>query len=487
MDTNSSYSKIREELINGHITVEELVKLQLTKAMEINKDINCFISFNSEQAVEQAKKLDNLTQDEKVSKPLLGLVVGTKDNILTKGVITTAASKMLESYNPQYSATVVVKLENAGALSIGKTNLDEFAMGSSNENSFFGSVKNPLNKELVPGGSSGGSAAAVASQSVPIALGTDTGGSVRQPAAFCGTVGLKPTYGRVSRYGVIAFASSLDQVGVLGRNAEETALMYSSLAGYDPQDATSADLPLNVNLTSLDRPCTKLGGKSSPLKGLRVGLPKEYFPKELERSVREGINKVASIFSALGAEIIDTSLPNSELGVATYYIIASAEAASNLARFDGIRFGHSKQNSKDLEELILESRSLGFGKETKRRIVMGTYVLSSGYYDAYYGQAQIAKKLIVSDFKRCFEDNCDLILTPTTPTKPFKLGSKNSDPLTMYMQDLFTIPVNLAGLPAINIPYKLEKEDLPIGFQLIGNYWQEELLLRATQHFENSI
>ncbi|MBN8551232.1 MAG: Asp-tRNA(Asn)/Glu-tRNA(Gln) amidotransferase subunit GatA, partial [Deltaproteobacteria bacterium] len=433
--TTLSLSEMRDGLTAKKFSSLELTD-SLLNAIEKHKDWNAFTSVSAESARKEARDADaRLAKGDKA--PLLGVPGAIKDMILTAGVPTTASSKILSKFVPPYSATVVEKLQEAGTVTLGKTNLDEFAMGSSNENSAFGAVKNPWNPAYVPGGSSGGSAAAVAGCLTPYALGTDTGGSIRQPASCCNLVGLKPTYGRVSRYGVIAFASSLDQVGALTRTVKDCALVTEVISGHDRRDSTSVQKPVPQFVNAL--------GKS--IKGMRLGIPKEYFIKGIDAVVEKAVRDAAKKLESLGAELVEISLPHTELAVAVYYILAPAEASSNLARYDGVRYGFRAEKAKDLDDLYCRSRSEGFGAEVKRRIIIGTYVLSSGYYDAYYLRAQKVRTLIAKDFSDAFSQKCDLILCPTAPTPAFKIGEKASDPLSMYLSDVFTIPLNLAGLP----------------------------------------
>lgn len=469
-----SVTAIREGLDAKQFSCVELTKASLEKAARLSK-LNCFTQLSDEAALKNAEQIDRLIAAGKRA-PLLGVPVGIKDVICTKGIRTTAGSKMLENFIPPYDATVVRKLVTAGTVSIGKLNMDEFAMGSSNENSAFGPVLNPWNPEYVPGGSSGGSAAAVAAGICPITLGTDTGGSIRQPAAFCGIVGLKPTYGRVSRYGVIAYASSLDQVGAFARNVRDCALATKAICGVDPNDATSVNQPVPNFEGSLGR----------SIKGLRVGIPKEYLIEGLAPEVKAATTEALKVLEGLGAIPVEISLPHTELAVAVYYILAPAEASSNLARYDGIRYGHRAEGNLDLKTLYCKSRSEGFGREVQRRILVGTYVLSSGFYDAFYVKAQKVRSLIVKDFHEAFQNSCDVIISPTTPTPPFKLGEKVSDPLTMYLNDLFTIPVNLAGLPGLSLPCGFSTSGLPIGLQLIGKPWDEATLFQVASAYEEA-
>lgn len=467
-------SEMRAGLDSKQYSCSELVKASLDKA-DSYSGLNCFNLISAENALKEAAAVDSLIAQGK-SAPLLGIPVGIKDVICTKGVRTTASSKILENFIPPYDATVVRKLKTSGTVSIGKLNMDEFAMGSSNENSAFGPVKNPWNPEYVPGGSSGGSAAAVAAGICPITLGTDTGGSIRQPASFCGIVGLKPTYGRVSRFGVIAYASSLDQVGGFARNVNDCALITQAICGRDPNDATSANQDVPDFIKSL--------GQS--IKGLRVGLPKEYFVSAVDGEVSAALKKAISVLEGLGAIPVEISLPHTDAAVAVYYILAPAEASSNLARYDGIRYGHRAQGNYDLKTLYSKSRSEGFGREVQRRIMVGTYVLSTGYYDAFYLKAQKVRSLIAKDFNDAFAKHCDVIAAPTAPNAPFKIGEKISDPLQMYLNDIFTIPVNLAGLPGMSVPCGFTSSGLPIGLQLIGKQWDESTLFKTASAYESA-
>jgi aspartyl-tRNA(Asn)/glutamyl-tRNA(Gln) amidotransferase subunit A len=406
----------------------------------------------------------------------MGMPIAIKDNICTEGVLTTCASRMLAAFVPPYSATVVAKMRQQGALFLGKTNLDEFAMGSSTENSAFGPSRNPWNPACVPGGSSGGSAAAVAADECAAALGSDTGGSIRQPAALCGVVGLKPTYGRVSRYGLVAFASSLDQIGPITKDVTDAALLMNAIAGHDPSDSTSADIPVPDYTKAL---------KKKDLKKLRIGLPKEYFSAGLHPEVEQAVRAAVDLLQELGGSITDISLPTTGAAVATYYLIATAEASSNLARYDGVKYGIRAKQANDLLDLYMRTRQEGFGPEVKRRIMLGTYALSAGYHDAYYGKAQAVRTLIRRDFDAAFQD-VDLIATPVTPTPAFKLGEKVQDPLQMYLSDIYTISINLAGIPAISVPCGFSKAGLPIGLQLIGRPFAEDVVLRGAHAYEQA-
>ncbi|MGB1110655.1 MAG: Asp-tRNA(Asn)/Glu-tRNA(Gln) amidotransferase subunit GatA, partial [Gammaproteobacteria bacterium] len=434
---------------------------------------NAFISVTAEQAMGAAKDADARRANGEIGS-LLGVPMAHKDIFCTNGVRTSCGSKMLDKFVAPYDATVTAKLKAAGMPMLGKTNMDEFAMGSSNETSFYGPVKNPWDKERVPGGSSGGSAAAVAARMTPIATGTDTGGSIRQPAALCGITGIKPTYGRVSRYGMIAFASSLDQGGVFGRSAEDCAHVLAAMSGFDTHDSTSMDEPVPDYSATLN----------DSLEGMKIGLPKEYFGEGIDADVQSAVEAAIKEFESLGASVKEISLPNSHLSVPAYYVVAPAECSSNLSRMDGVRFGHRADNPKDLEDLYKRSRGEGFGDEVKRRIMVGTYALSAGYYDAYYLKAQQVRRLIADDFKQAFND-IDIILSPTAPSTAFKIGEKADDPVQMYLSDINTIAVNLAGLPGMSIPCGLS-DGLPIGLQLIGNYLGEGRLLNAAHRFQQA-
>ncbi|MFO8152769.1 Asp-tRNA(Asn)/Glu-tRNA(Gln) amidotransferase subunit GatA [Thioalkalivibrio sp.] len=468
LDTLSGWAR---RLQAGEISSRELTELYLDRIDRLDPGINSFVTVTREQALAAADAADQrLAQGERA--PLLGLPVAQKDIFCTHGVRTSCGSRMLDSFVAPYDATVVERMNAAGAVMLGKTNMDEFAMGSSNETSHYGPVRNPWDPERVPGGSSGGSAAAVAARLVPAATGTDTGGSIRQPAAFCGVTGLKPTYGRVSRYGMIAFASSLDQGGPMAASAEDCALMLNAMAGFDPRDSTSLERPDEDFTAGLDR----------DLKGLRIGLPREYFGDGLHADVRRAVQDALAVLRERGAEPVEISLPNSNLSVPAYYVVAPAECSSNLARYDGVRFGHRCNDPRDLMDLYTRSRAEGFGAEVKRRIMIGTYVLSAGYYDAYYLKAQKVRQLIAEDFRRAFE-RVDVIAGPTTPELPFRLGEKSADPISMYLSDVYTIAANLAGLPGLSMPAGTIGS-LPVGLQLIGNYFEEGRLLNVAHQFQ---
>lgn len=453
---------------DGEVKVSELVQESFDRIDRVDGNIGAFLSLN-EDAFEQAKRMDEIAKHE--ANPLFGLPIGVKDNIVTKGMTTTCGSKFLENFVPAHDATVVERLHEAGAITIGKLNMDEFAMGSSNENSAYKPVRNPWNTKHVPGGSSGGSAAAVAAGEVLFSLGSDTGGSIRQPAAYCGVVGLKPTYGLVSRYGLVAFASSLDQIGPLTRTVEDNAYLLNAIAGHCDMDSTSA----NVNPTDYTQALT------GDIKGLKIAVPKEYFGEGISEGVKENIRAAIKKLESLGATVDEVSLPNSKYALATYYLLASSEASSNLARFDGIRYG-VRAEADALEDVFKYSRAQGFGDEVKRRIMLGTYALSSGYYDAYYKKAQQARTLIKQDFDQVLA-NYDVIIGPTAPTPAFELGAQNDDPVTMYANDILTIPINLAGVPAISVPAGLV-DGLPVGLQIIGKHFDEATIYRAAHAFE---
>jgi aspartyl-tRNA(Asn)/glutamyl-tRNA(Gln) amidotransferase subunit A len=449
----------------------ELARAYLERIESAQGALNAFISVTREQALSEAAAADRKLAAGS-APALTGVPIAHKDLFCTEGVRTTCGSRMLDNFVSPYDATVVAKLKAAGAVMLGKTNMDEFAMGSSNETSYYGVVRNPWNPALVPGGSSGGSAAAVAARLVPGATATDTGGSIRQPAALCGITGMKPTYGRVSRYGMVAFASSLDQGGTLTASAADAALMLREMAGFDPNDSTSVDTPVPDYVAALE----------TPLKGLKVGLLKEFFDKGLDPANEQRIREALKVYERLGAKLTEVSLPYLPLSVPVYYVVAPAECSSNLARFDGVRFGHRCEKPKDLKDLYFRSRGEGFGAEVKRRIMTGTYVLSAGYYDAYYLKAQRVRQLINLDFARAFKE-VDVVMGPTTPTPAFAIGAKTSDPITMYLNDIYTIGANLAGLPGISIPCGFVGE-LPVGLQIVGPHFSEARILSAAHAFQ---
>ena len=472
--TIKTLASIAADLASGAVSSLELT--QDAQARINASEHNAFISTSEEQALSQANKADKDRQDGK-SQALLGIPVAQKDIFCINGSRTTCGSKILENFIAPYTATVVKNMHDAGLVSIGKTNMDEFAMGSSNENSYFGTVLNPWSSDarLVPGGSSGGSAAAVAAQLVPAATGTDTGGSIRQPAAFCNLTGLKPSYGRCSRYGMVAFASSLDQAGPITHTAEDAALLLNTMAGFDVKDATSLDIAKEDFSAQL----------GDSLEGLTIGLPKQFFRDGLDNEIAALIHNAVAEYEKLGAKIKNVSLPNAELALPSYYVIAPAEASSNLSRFDGVRYGFRASEYNDLDDMYTQTRTQGFGDEVKRRIMIGSYALSSGYYDAYYSKAQKMRRLISNDFLEAFKQ-CDVIMGPTTPTTAFAEGSKSTDPVSMYLNDIYTIPVNLAGLPAASIPAGFSKKGLPVGLHLIAPYLQEAKLLNIAHQYQQA-
>lgn len=452
----------------GDAKPSEITRAALDRIEQDNERLNAYLTINREGALAAAAALDGEILSAIQTKPLAGVPVAIKDNMCTEGVRTTCGSRILGNYVPQYSATVVKKLEAAGAIIVGKTNMDEFAMGSSTENSAFGPARNPHNPDYVPGGSSGGSAVTVAAGHVPVSLGSDTGGSIRQPGSFCGVVGLKPTYGRVSRFGLVAFASSLDQIGPFAANVKDAARTLQAISGHDRHDATSANVEVPDYLSAL----------TGDIKGLRVGVPPECFGEGLDAEVKAKVEAAIKKLEDRGAEIVEVHLPHTKYVIAVYYLIATAEASSNLARFDGVRYGFRTEEARTLSELYRRTRDEGFGAEVKRRIMLGTFALSSGYYDAYYEKAQRVRTMLVNDFAEAFK-KCDVIATPTAPTPPFKIGDKSDDPLAMYLGDIYTVTINLAGLPGISVPCGNSLNGLPVGLQLIGNHFDEARLLNA--------
>ncbi|KEF31574.1 MAG: Asp-tRNA(Asn)/Glu-tRNA(Gln) amidotransferase subunit GatA [Gammaproteobacteria bacterium] len=472
---NKSVAELSRELDSGKVSSVELTQDFLSRIKQEDSKYNSFITVTEEQALADARSADEQRAAGNAT-PWTGVPFAHKDIFCTNGVRTTCGSKMLENFVPPYDATVTENFRKAGAVSLGKTNMDEFAMGSSNESSHFGAVTNPwgLSKgeKRVPGGSSGGSAAAVAARLVPAATATDTGGSIRQPAALCGVTGLKPTYGRVSRYGMIAFASSLDQGGTMARTAEDNALMLNVMAGFDPKDSTSLDRAVPDYTATLNE----------PLKGLRIGLPKEYFSDQLSPAMEEQVRAAIREYEKLGATVKEVSLPNAKLAIAAYYVIAPAEASANLSRFDGVRYGYRCEEPKDLLDLYTRTRAEGFGTEVKRRILVGTYALSAGYFDAYYLKAQKVRRLIQQDFINAFKE-VDVLMSPTSPSPAFIQGEKTNDPVTMYLEDIFTIAINLAGVPAMSVPAGFI-DGLPVGLQIIGDYFSEARLLNAAHQFQ---
>ena len=467
----STLAQLSAALEAKQISSEELTRIYLERCKNFNTSLNCFITINEEAALTHATLADKQRATGQ-SNPLTGIPIAQKDIFCTNGIKTSCGSKMLDNFIAPYDATVVEKINATGFVMLGKTNMDEFAMGSSNETSFYGPVKNPWNSEYVPGGSSGGSASAVAARLCPVATGTDTGGSIRQPASLCGITGLKPTYGRVSRYGMIAFASSLDQGGPMTQTAEDAALMMNVIAGFDERDSTSAEHPVDDYTARLN----------DSIEGLRIGLPKQYFGEGLDSDIAKLVEDGVKELEKLGATCTEIELPNTELSIPAYYVVAPAECSSNLSRFDGVRFGYRCDDPKDLSDLYCRSRGEGFGKEVKRRIMIGTYVLSAGYYDAYYLKAQQIRHLIRDDFQNAFKD-VDVIAGPTATGTAFKLNEKLDDPVSMYLSDIYTVSVNLAGLPAISIPAGFVNQ-LPVGMQLIGNYFEESLLLNIAHQYQ---
>ncbi len=458
------------------LTVPEVVKAFLDNIEKEDEKIKAYITVCKEEALKKADEVQAMFDAEKEMGALAGIPIAIKDNICTKGVRTTCASKMLENFIPPYDASVMKKIEEANAIILGKTNMDEFAMGGSTENSAFFITKNPVNLDKVPGGSSGGSAAAVAGKMAPISLGSDTGGSIREPASFCGIVGMKPTYGLVSRYGLVAFASSLDQIGPFSKTVRDNAVLLTAIAGHDEMDSTSA----NVENKDYEKALV------NDVKGLKIGVPKEYFGEGINEEVRASLEKAIEKYKELGAEVEECSLPVTEYALPTYYIIACAEASSNLGRYDGIRYGYRTKNFESLKDIYKNSRTEGFGDEVKRRIILGTYVLSSGYYDAYYKKAQKVRTLVKKGFEEAFE-KYDILLTPTVPTVAFDIGSKSKNPLEMYMTDILTVSINIAGVPAISIPCGKDSSGMPIGMQLIAKHFNEETLYRAAYTFEQNM
>ena len=466
--------QLHELLKKREVTSKEATASVFKRIKEIESQVHAYVTLTEELAMQQAQEADARIEKGEITV-LTGIPLALKDILCTNGIRTTCSSRILENFVPPFDATVVKKLKAAGAVFTGKTNMDEFAMGSSTETSYFGVTRNPWDLDRVPGGSSGGSAAAVAAGECIAATGSDTGGSIRQPASLCGIVGLKPTYGRISRFGLIAFASSLDQIGPMTKDVEDTAILLNFLCGHDPMDSTSINLPVPDYTKSLKK----------DLKGIRLGIPDEYFIEGLDPEVREAIERAIQIMEGLGATSQKVSLPHTKYALAIYYLIAPSEASSNLARYDGVKYGYRSKDGENLLEMYINTRSQGFGQEVKRRIMLGTYALSAGYYDAYYRKASQGRTLIRKDFEEAFKE-CDLIVTPTAPTPAFKLGEKTTDPLQMYLSDIFTIPCNLAGLPGISIPCGFSKEGLPIGLQLLAPSFQEEKLIHGAFAFEQA-
>ncbi|MEP6820567.1 MAG: Asp-tRNA(Asn)/Glu-tRNA(Gln) amidotransferase subunit GatA [bacterium] len=468
-ETKTDVEGLRNRISSGETTARAVVESSVDAAEKLNESLNAFLEIDKNGAPKRAESLDAH------KGALAGIPIAVKDNICVEGMQTSCGSIILGNYHPPYNATVIERLLGAGAVVMGKTNCDEFAMGSSNENSAFGPVRNPWDPTRVPGGSSGGSAAAVAAGIVPVALGSDTGGSVRQPASLCGVFGLKPTYGRNSRYGLVAFGSSLDQVGIFARTTADVARVLEIISGRDPHDATTADVPVPNYVVEL----------SGDVKGARIGLPRSLFGEGLDPEVRASVEAAVDVYRDLGAEIVEVELPNAQYSIAVYYIIATAEASSNLARFDGVRYGFRAEDAPALRQMYRKTREEGFGPEVKRRIMLGTYVLSAGYYDAYYARAQQVRSLIKKDFRKAFE-SCEAIITPTSPTPAFALGEKVDNPLAMYLNDIYTVTANLAGIPGLSVPCGLSSNRLPIGFQLLGAYWSEPTLFKLAHAYETA-
>ena len=467
--------ELKEKLAKKELTVQEVTKAYVDRINDKEKDVGAFVTTLCDEALEEAKSIQEKIDAGEIKGELAGIPIGIKDNMCTKGIKTTCSSKMLENFVSPYDATVVEKLKEQHMIDLGKLNMDEFAMGASTEYSAFHVTRNPWNLNTVPGGSSGGSAAAVAANLVPWALGSDTGGSIRQPAAFCGVVGLKPTYGLVSRYGLVAFASSLDQIGPITKDVEDAAMLLNVIAGHDERDTTSENRE-KIDYTK----CLK-----NDVKGLKIGIPKEFFGEGINEEVKVKLKEAIEKYKEMGAEVEEFSLDIANYALATYYIIACAEASSNLGRFDGIRYGYRTENFTNLKEIYKNSRSEGFGDEVKRRIILGTYVLSSGYYDAYYKKAQQVRTLVRKEFDKAFE-KYDVLLTPTSPTVAFEIGTRSSNPLEMYLADICTVSINIAGLPGISVPCGVDSNGMPVGMQLIGNRFDEEKILNAAYTYEQA-
>ena len=473
--TELTVHELKEKLVKKELTVQEVTKAYVDRINDKEKDVGAFVTTLCDEALEEAKSIQEKIDVGEIKGELAGIPIGIKDNMCTKGIKTTCSSKMLENFVSPYDATVVEKLKEQHIIDLGKLNMDEFAMGASTEYSAFHVTRNPWNLNTVPGGSSGGSAAAVAANLVPWALGSDTGGSIRQPAAFCGVVGLKPTYGLVSRYGLVAFASSLDQIGPITKDVEDAAMLLNVIAGHDERDTTSENRE-KIDYTK----CLK-----NDVKGLKIGVPKEFFGEGINEEVKAKLKEAIEKYKEMGAEVEEFSLDIANYALATYYIIACAEASSNLGRFDGIRYGYRTENFTNLKEIYKNSRSEGFGDEVKRRIILGTYVLSSGYYDAYYKKAQQVRTLVRKEFDKAFE-KYDVLLTPTSPTVAFEIGTKSSNPLEMYLADICTVSINIAGLPGISVPCGVDSNGMPVGMQLIGNRFDEEKILNAAYTYEQA-
>ncbi len=474
--TNLTVHELKEKLDKKETTISEINKAYVERIKEKEPEVNAFVTVLAENALKKAQEVEKKVNNGEIKTPLAGIPIGIKDNICTKGVKTTCSSKMLENFTSPYDATVMKKINSENLITLGKLNMDEFAMGASTEYSAFKKTYNPWDLNKVPGGSSGGSAAAVAAGLVPWALGSDTGGSVRQPASFCGVVGLKPTYGLISRYGLVAFASSLDQIGPITKDVKDSAMLLNIIAGHDEKDTTSLNIEKKDYTKAL----------KNDVKGLRIGIPKEYFGEGINKEVKEALEKAIEEYKAMGAIVEKCSIPIAEYALATYYIIACAEASSNLGRFDGIRYGYRTLNFKNLRDIFINSRTEGFGKEVKRRIILGTYVLSSGYYDAYYKKAQQVRTLVKKEFDKAFE-KYDILITPTAPTVAFDIGKRSNNPLEMYLADICTVSINIAGLPGISIPCGVDSEGMPIGMQIVGKHFAEETILNAAYTYEQKV
>ena len=474
--TDLTVHELQEKLKNKELTITEITQAYVDRINEKEKDVEAFVTILTDEALAQAKDVQAKVESGEIKGELAGIPIGIKDNLCTKGIRTTCSSRMLEDFIAPYNATIVEKVNNENMINLGKLNMDEFAMGSSTETSYFKKTKNPWNLNKVPGGSSGGSAAAVAANLVPWALGSDTGGSIRQPASLCGVVGLKPTYGLVSRFGLVAFASSLDQIGPITKDVTDSAILLNLIAGHDERDTTSVNKEKEDYTEAL----------KNDVKGMKIAVPKEFFGEGINEEVKASLEKAIEKYKEMGATVEEVSLDVAEYALATYYIIACAEASSNLGRFDGIRYGYRTKNYSNLKELFKNSRSEGFGAEVKRRIILGTYVLSSGYYDAYYKKAQQVRTLVSNKFEEVFE-KYDVILTPTSPITAFNIGEKSDNPLEMYLADICTVSINIAGVPAISIPCGVNSEGMPIGMQLIGNKFQEKKILNAAYAYEQEI
>ena len=474
--TDLTVHELKEKIDDKELTITQINKAYVDRIIEKEPEVKAFVTPLTDKALEQAQQIEEKINNGEINSQYAGIPIGIKDNLCTKGIKTTCSSKMLENFIAPYDATVIEKLNNENLINLGKLNMDEFAMGTTTEHSSFKKTCNPWNLNTVPGGSSGGSAAAVAAGMVPWALGSDTGGSIRQPASLCGVVGLKPTYGLISRYGLVAFASSLDQIGPITKDVEDSAILLNMISGYDEKDSTS------INTSKKDY--TK--ALKNNVKGLKIGVPKEYFAEGISLEVKNAVEKAIEEYKAMGAIVEEFDFQIAEYALATYYIIACAEASSNLGRFDGIRYGYRTPNYENLNDIFVNSRTEGFGDEVKRRIILGTYVLSSGYYDAYYKKAQQVRTLIKNEFNKAFE-KYDVLITPTAPNVAFNIGQKTNNPLEMYMEDLCTVPINVAGVPAISIPCGVNENGMPIGMQIIGKYFDEETILNAAYTYEQKI